>query len=86
MTKVVLKCPSCGHMIDFGPNWVPVEISKPKTNADRIREMDDKKLAEWLDELITHCNDGPCFNCFMQKACLTSMSEWLKQEVDTNDS
>jgi len=57
---------------------------KPMTNADRIRAMSDEELAEWLDRLITHCNDGPCFNCFMQKACLTSMLDWLKQEVSTN--
>ena len=53
-----------------------------KTNADRIRSMSDEELAEWLDKLITHCNDGPCFNCFMQKACLTSMLDWLKQEAN----
>ena len=54
---------------------------KPITNADRIRAMTDEELAEWLDRLITHCNDGPCFNCFMQKACLTSMLDWLKHEA-----
>lgn len=53
---------------------------KQMTNADRIRSMTDEELAEWLDRLITHCNDGPCFNCFMQKACLTSMLDWLQQE------
>lgn len=53
---------------------------KQMTNADRIRSMTDEELAEWLDRLITHCNDGPCFICFMQKACLTSMLDWLQQE------
>ena len=57
---------------------------KQMTNADRIRSMTDEELAEWLDRLITHCNDGPCFNCFMREACLTSVLDWLKQEVSTN--
>lgn len=54
---------------------------KPITNADKLRSMSDEELADWLDRLITHCNDGPCFNCFMQKACLTSMLDWLRQEA-----
>ena len=59
---------------------LPEGWDKPTTNADRIRAMSVEEMAEWLDRLITHCNDGPCFTCFMQKACLTSMLDWLKQE------
>ncbi len=59
-----------------------LERPKPTTLADRIRVMSDEELAEWLDELVTHCNDGPCFNCFMQDACLTSMLDWLRKEVE----
>lgn len=69
--------------------YVPVVVNaKPpkQSNYDRIRAMTDEELAEWLDRLITHCNDGPCFNCFMQEACLTSVIDWLKQEVNANDS
>lgn len=58
---------------------VQYEPPHPQTNADRIRSMSDEELAEWLDRLVSHCNDGPCFNCFMQKACLTSMLDWLKE-------
>lgn len=54
MTKVVLKCPSCGHMIDFGPNWVPVDISTPMTHADVIRSMNDEALADFLDDVLTN--------------------------------
>ena len=64
--------------------YVPVVVDanpKPITNAMKIRAMSDEELAEWLDKLITHCNDGPCFNCFMQEACLTSMRVWLRQEA-----
>ena len=53
-----------------------------QTNADKIRQMSDEEMAEWLDRLIEHCNEGPCFNCFMQEACRTSMLDWLKQEVE----
>lgn len=55
------------------------------TNADRIRAMSDEELAEWLDGLISHCNDGPCFTCFMQKACLTNMLDWLKSPVEVEN-
>lgn len=81
MTKIVLKCPSCGHMIDFGPNWVPVDISTPMTHADVIRSMNDETLAKWLDDLLEHCNDGPCYGCAMEDGCSGSMIEWLKSPV-----
>lgn len=50
------------------------------TNYDRLRAKSVEEMAEWLDRLITHCNDGPCFNCFMREACLTSVLDWLQQE------
>lgn len=68
------KCPICGYEPVIPPVF-------KKSNADKIRSMSDNELADWLDELVTHCNDGPCFNCFMQTACLTSMLDWLKQEA-----
>lgn len=64
--------------------YVPVVVNtKPpkQSNYDRLVSKSPEELAEWLDRLITHCNEGPCFNCFMQKACLTSMLDWLRQEV-----
>jgi hypothetical protein len=58
---------------------------KPKTNADRIRNMSDEELAEFLLEVnstIQHCmimdckyedeREGLCKNCFL---------EWLQAEV-----
>ena len=92
-----VRCPLCKNryscaqmgMIPFehcGMFVIDDTIKRHKTNADRIRGMSDEELADWLDRLITHCNDGPSFNCFMQKACLTSMIDWLKQEVKSNDS
>lgn len=51
---------------------------KPKTNADRIRNMTDEELAEWLNGfsecLIPNgdCLDKYCDNCVMK---------WLKSEV-----
>ena len=49
------------------------------TNADKIRQMTDEELAEWLDE-CAGCNictkhpvcDIDCFHGYL---------EWLKQEV-----
>jgi len=81
MTKVVLKCPSCGHMIDFGPNWVPVDLSKPKTNADRIRSMTDEELAYRL--AINECGICPlkekCFAMQPIKDCEDMWLDWLQQ-------
>lgn len=82
MTKVVLKCPSCGHMIDFGPNWVPVDLSKPKTNADRIREMDNSKLAEWLTACLWgEARDVP----FLLSCTVDKWLDWLNEEVEEGE-
>jgi hypothetical protein len=48
---------ACRKMIDHG---------KPHTNADRIRQMSDEELAEWLEE-----------HCFQY-----GWLDWLKQEVE----
>lgn len=63
-------------------NYLAKLAQKPKhTNADRIRAMTDEELAKWLDNLVEHCNDGPCFNCFLKAACWdNNILGWLKQE------
>lgn len=57
-----------------------------KTNADRIRAMTDKELAEWLAEVLFHCSNTICDErCPMYKCCCDQPSDniedWLKQEV-----
>ena len=66
-----------------------IDYFKPMTNADRMRNMDDDELAEFLLEVnntIPHCmfvdckyddeREGLCKNCFL---------EWLKAEVEGDE-
>lgn len=53
------------------------------TNADRIRAMSDKELAQWFDDitgiLMPWCNH-PCPNG-EDSICKDCITEWLKQEA-----
>ena len=57
----------------------------PQTNADRIREMSDEELAEWLSK-FTDCGECPVDaypNCTQSEiACSLAWERWLKQEVE----
>ena len=76
-------CETCEAItVNEFTNWRPI----PTTNADRIREMSDEELAEFLERVA----DG-CDSCPILKECTYSdgeMSEeqvrliWLKQEAD----
>lgn len=59
------------------------------TNADRLRSMTDKELAEWLAEVLFHCSNTICDErCPMYKCCCDQPSDniedWLKQEAKDN--
>ena len=61
--------------------WEAVIVSKPQTNADRIRAMTDEELKDW------YCKGHPntCANCpFDGLEC--TMLDWLRQEVTTNST
>ena len=52
------------------------------TNGDRIRQMTDEELAEWLAD-----GNEPCDMCAMEKCdlfshCKTGVLKWLKQEAN----
>lgn len=69
---------------------IAAEISAhPKSNADRIRQMTDEELAEWLDN-VAGC--GVCVldegkyrysgdHCAHEYECIPYIKKWLKQEV-----
>lgn len=68
-------------------NAITKEIDvQPRTNADRIRKMTDRELAEWLDSEASYtCNicarqneKGSCTDY----VCIEYVEKWLKQEVD----
>lgn len=53
-----------------------------KTNADRIRAMTDKELAEWLSDMhddVT-CPDGGAIDC--NPSCKRCWLDWLKEEAE----
>ena len=57
-------------------------ISKPVTNADRIRSMTDEELAAWLSHHSMACVQGkrPCpEDCV--GGCEQCWLDWLKQEA-----
>ena len=62
--------------------------AKPTTNADRIRNMTDEELADWL---WIRCGCSYCLGfenrkCRLSRrdnACKEYWLEWLRQEADT---
>lgn len=54
-----------------------------KTNANRIRQMSDEELAEWLDcETETGCNVCSKHPTQCDVNCYSGYLEWLKKEAD----
>lgn len=85
MTKIVLKCPSCGHMIDFGPSWVPIDISVPKTNGDVFREMTNEAIAKYLAD-GDDCMDGKNKrNCREYGSCYECWLDWLSSPIGDDE-
>ena len=58
---------------------------KKQTNADRIRQMTDEELAEFLNEIIWRCRTESCVStCPLFGCCFNEVERqvaWLKQEV-----
>ena len=52
----------------------------PKSNADRIRQMTEEELAEWLD-LHGECNQCAYHPAQCKTECNEGHLKWLKQEV-----
>lgn len=53
----------------------------PKTNGDRIRQMTDEELAEWLD-LHGECNQCAYHPTQCKTECNEGHLKWLRKEVD----
>ena len=58
---------------------IPQEPPKP-TNADKIRAMSDKELAEFLMKPTRIVPKYECEDC--ENDCTECVFEWLKKEVD----
>lgn len=64
-------CDYCGmcHAGDDHPTkWEPSEYYEPDTNADRIRNMSDEELADFLLKLV-YSQDTPWSIPFARKFC-----------------
>ena len=61
-------CDKCGYVIE------QCECEKPQTNADRIRNMTDAELAEWVfrHDTITYCHG---------RLNTEELLQWLKSEA-----
>lgn len=53
------------------------------TNADRIRNMSDEELSEWINtkNMCEQCVYTPGGLC-MKKPCINGILEWLKSEAE----
>ena len=88
-----VQCKKCRYLLKGkdGYNWCPNKIDDPdidlirdckwyavKTNADKVRQMSDEELADYLDGV---CHDlWQMFVADPQKMWL----DWLKEEVKNN--
>ena len=76
-------CPNCGaEMEREAVGYVP---PIKKTNADRIRNMSDEKLASLFGSTCD-CDNGCCFirnkGVSCMNGCEAAWLEWLKKEVE----
>jgi hypothetical protein len=58
-------------------------VRVPKTNADRIRDMTDEELCEFLSQykFCDICEEG-CDNCSYNGDCERRLADWLKQPAE----
>lgn len=58
---------------------------EPITNADRIRNMSDEELAEWINtkNICEQCTYEPESLC-MKEPCTNGILKWLQSEAEQN--
>lgn len=62
-------------------------VKKRQTNADRIRNMSDDELAEFLDiveedGISSQCTNLPCDCCCEKTECSKCWKDWLQSEAE----
>lgn len=73
--------PVCALFGDCVSAFEAQKKAKIQTNADRIRNMSNEELADYLCEEPWRCQRGiPCERCarFVDGSCI-SVEEWLQQ-------
>lgn len=92
---MIKDCCSCIHeyrspMSDIcrecGIAMLNYEERKPKTNADRIRQMSDEELAELFKNLCCPYSLGGKVDCNIEdRGCSNCWLSWLKAPVEEED-
>lgn len=55
------------------------------TNADKIRQMTDEELRNFILDLVEPCNVCANDRCDKDETCAIGVSKWLRKEVETDD-
>lgn len=61
-------------------------LNRPRTNADQIRTMSDRDLAEWICNTNSVCEccaiRGKCEEPYNDFVCTKNVLEWLQQPAE----
>ena len=90
-----MKCNDCNNanicldhieILSLGGCTSGIPDRKVITNADKIREMSDEELAEFLDivgedGISSQYTDVPCDCCCEKTECSKCWKEWLQSEA-----
>nr|DAW41281.1 MAG TPA: hypothetical protein [Caudoviricetes sp.] len=91
-----MKCNECSNanicldhieILGLGGCTSGIPDCKVITNADRIRNMSDEELAEFLDivgedGISSQYTDVPCDCCSEKTECSKCWKEWLQSEAE----
>ena len=74
---------NCKHNSNSRDNEPCYRCDSRKTNADRIRNMSDEELSEWINtkNMCEQCVYTPGGLC-MKKPCINGILEWLQSEEE----
>lgn len=64
-----------------------VEMNLPQTNADRIRQMSDEEMAEWIANMVypeCQCCPADCEG-WETDECKTRLTKWLRSPVEVEE-
>lgn len=78
---------NCQHSINSRDNEPCCRCDSRQTNADRIRNMSDEELAEFLDivgedGVSSQYTDVPCDCCCEKTECSKCWLEWLQSVAE----
>lgn len=77
----------CQHNSNTRDNEPCCRCDSRHTNADRIRNMSDEELAEFLDivgedGISSQCTNLPCDCCYEKTECSKCWKDWLQSEAE----